>query len=118
MPAPAGDAEDGSETAAAPADDGSEAKRKKDGKKEKGKKDKKKKGKAEKKKGKEEKGKEEGQGRQEEEKQTKIGAANAVACDAARPERRTVYRYSSFRANPFDPFSGTPLGREPRMHAD
>ena len=62
VPAPGGDAEEGSETAAAPADDGSGAKRKKDRKKEKGKKDKKKKGKAEKKKEKKRKGRKKGKG--------------------------------------------------------
>ena len=59
VPAPAGDAEDGSESVAAPADDGARAKRKKDGKGKKGKKGRKKEGKAEKKKKKEEKKKEE-----------------------------------------------------------
>ena len=61
-PAPAGDAEEGSETAAAPDDDGAKAKRKKDGKKGKAKKDKKKKGKAGKKKEKKKRGRKKGKG--------------------------------------------------------
>ena len=114
VPAPAGDAEEGSETAAAPAGDGSEAKRKKDGKKEKGKKDKKKKGKAEKKK---EKKRKEGRRRAREARRRKTNENRRSERRCVR-RGRSVARCTGIRHSGLDPFSGTPLGREPRVHAD